>query len=322
MIISRTPFRITLAGGGTDLPSFYEDHGGSVISMAIDKYIYVNLKYRFFDDNIRIRYLKDEYVNSVYDLKHDRAKEALIRNGILNNVEITSIADLPAKSGMGSSGSFLVAMLSAIKALKKEELDLSAICEEACDIEINTLKLPSGKQDQYIAAHGGVKILDINKKGNVDVNCIINEFDTTSLLKYMNVYKIGVDRNASDILKDQNNKKPQTVSSLSSIMSMTDDFLNHLIENNFYEYGKLLDIYWAEKKKLSHKMSTEKVDAMYKISKNKFGILGGKVIGAGGGGFLMLFGEANKDLDKFMLQNNMSKLNFAIDTEGLKVYEL
>ena len=138
----------------------------------------------------------------------------------------------------------------------------------------------------------------------------------------MNVYKIGVDRNASDILKDQNNKKPQTVSSLSSIMSMTDDFLNHLIENNFYEYGKLLDIYWAEKKKLSNKMSTEKVDAMYKISKNKFGVLGGKVIGAGGGGFLMLFGEPHKNLDKFMLQNNMPKLNFAIDTEGLKVYEL
>lgn len=322
MIIARTPFRITLAGGGTDLPSFYEDHGGSVISMAIDKYIYINLKYRLFDDNIRIRYLKDEYVKSAYDLKHDRAKEALIRNNILNNVEITSIADLPAKSGMGSSGSFLVGMLSAIKALKGEQLDLTAICEEACDIEINTLKLPSGKQDQYIAAYGGVKILDIDQKGNVDVNCIIDEFNATSLIKYMNVYKIGIDRNASDILKDQNNKKSETVTSLSSIMSMTDDFLNHLVENNFYEYGKLLDVYWDEKKKLSNKMSTDKVDSVYAISKNKFGILGGKVIGAGGGGFLMLFGEPDENLDKFMLQNHMPKLNFAIDTEGLKVYEL
>ena len=321
MILARTPFRITLAGGGTDIPSFYEDHGGFVVSMAINKYIYVLVK-KSLDANVTMRYIENEVVESANLLSHDRAREVLLKNSVNKGVEIVSIADLPSKSGMGSSGSFLVAMSAAIKSFKKEFYSLQDICKEACDVEINQLNLPVGKQDQYIAAHGGIKTLDISKSGEVEVHDITDQIDFETLIQHMNVYKIGKYRNAADILAKQNNKNKNTQRSLTHIKDMASDFLHYLTTNKMDEYGKLLDTYWKEKKKLSNKISDPLIDNIYETAKQKYGVLGGKVLGAGGGGFLLLFAPPSNGLDQFMQGHNMPKLNFNISKTGLLVEEV
>lgn len=321
MIVARTPYRITLAGGGTDIPSFYEDHGGFVVSMAIDKYIHVLIN-KNMDRTVKMRYKENETVDCANLLCHDRAREILVTNDVLNGVEVISVADLPDKSGAGSSGSFLVAMSAAIKKFKDQPYELRDVCEEACSIEINKLKLPTGKQDQYIAGYGGIKTFDISTDGKVKVSDIIDKIDYKKMIEYMNVYKIGNYRNASDVLKNQNNKNRKTVSSLINIKSMAYDFLDLLKSGDFDGYGKLLDTYWQEKRRLSSKISNSFVDDAYKTSKEKYGVLGGKILGAGGGGFLLLFSPPSKELDIFMDNLGMKKLNFNVSRTGLQTQEL
>ena len=208
MIIARAPFRITLGGGGTDLPSFYEKHGGFVLSMALDKYIYVCLKPLALSTNIRLQYSKTEIVESADHLKHDRAKQALVRHGMLNGFEIVSIADLPASSGLGSSGSYLVALLTAIRSHLRLPADPETVAAEACEIEIVDLKEPVGKQDQYISAFGGIQELTIDKLGNVDVTpSSVSAYNLNELLSRLHIYHTGVSRSASEILTDQSKLK-------------------------------------------------------------------------------------------------------------------
>jgi D-glycero-alpha-D-manno-heptose-7-phosphate kinase len=318
MIISKTPFRITLAGGGTDLPSFYQDHGGYVVSMAINKYIYVGLKKNVFHNYVKMRYMEDEVVSSSKYLKHDRAREALLLNGLHQGLEITSTADLPSKSGMGSSGSFLVSMIGAIKKFTNTDWNIKDICEEACHIEMNRLSLSVGKQDQYIAGYGGTKILNIDTNGNVDVSHL--EFDTNSFINYCNIYQINTYRDAELLLKDQN-KKSKSIS-FSEIKAMAKKFTEYLIKNDLDQYGHLLDDYWKIKKSLSKNMSNSLVDDIYQNAKDRYNILGGKIIGAGGGGFLMLFGQPSNNLDEYMKNNGMSKLEFDVEYNGLKVVKI
>ena len=324
MIIAKTPFRITLAGGGTDLPSFYEKEGGFVVSMAIDKYIYIGLKYNTFDESIILRYADDEYVCNVNDLEHDRAKEALLANNLLKQIEITSTADLPAQSGMGASGSFLVAILAAIKELQNKQYNLHDICEEACHIEIDILGLPVGKQDQYIAGYGGVKVLEIDKKGHVEVSDVSHQIDMDSFIQYCNVYRTNMYRDANEILREQSQPNKQISQSLCKIKDMAYEFFDCLLTNDFIKYGRLLHEYWLVKKSLSDKISHKLIDNIYTTARSKYGVLGGKLIGAGGGGFLLLFrpravGLHTDDLDSFMLQQGMERLDFDVDTKGLQV---
>ncbi len=327
MIVAKTPFRITLAGGGTDLPSFYKHDGGFVVSMAIDKYIYVAVKSNVFDQSIRLRYMSDEYVSNVNHLKHDRVKEVLLSHNLLSQIEITSTADLPSKAGMGSSGSFLVALLAAVKKLQQEPYLMKGLCEEACDIEINKLDLPVGKQDQYIAGYGGVKALEIDKEGKVDVIDIAEQINISAFIQHCNVYRTNRYRDANEILKEQNTPNAQVLQSLYEIKDMAYQFLDCLITSNFIKYGNLLHEHWLLKKSLSTEISYGLIDKIYNVVINRYGVLGGKLIGAGGGGFLLLFrpqsvGQHTADLDGFMLSHGMDRLNFDVDQRGLQVTEL
>ena len=322
MIIARAPFRITLGGGGTDLPSFYEKHGGLVLSMAIDKHIYVTLQQRLFDSRVRLQYTRTEEVPSVEELEHLRAREALKKYKIYKGVEVTSVADLPSKTGLGSSGSYLSALLTALRAYNRLPSTPQMIAEEACDIEINKLKEPVGKQDQYISSFGGVKILDISPDGTVQVTS--PKVSTTAMMELisnMHVYYTGVMRNASDVLQEQNKSSTSTTEKLKIIKELGYNFIEAVENQQFDRFGQLLDTHWEMKKQLSNKITFPLVDKLYQHTKDNFGVLGGKIIGAGGGGFLMLYCPAkfHKELENFMASRDLPRLHYSIDFEGARV---
>jgi len=318
MIISRTPLRITLAGGGTDLPSFYSKHGGFVVSMAINKYIYLTYKQDFFENELKLRYSHIEIVKNSSELKNHRAKEALMLHGINSSCEINSCADLPSNTGLGSSGSFLVGLLNLIREHKKLNTEPKILAEEACDIEINRLKEPVGKQDQYIASYGGLKTFEIDKNGNVIVNSFnINENTLKELISNTCIYFLNVKRDASEVLVDQKNLKGNSEDVLKIIKAQAQQTIQYLIDSDLDSYGRLMDDYWNLKKQLSNKISIPIVDEIYEITKKDYNVLGGKIIGAGGGGFLMLYcNKHHTKLDQFMQSAGYSRLHFNIDNVG------
>jgi D-glycero-alpha-D-manno-heptose-7-phosphate kinase len=321
MIISRTPLRITIGGGGTDLPSFYSKHGGYVISLAINKYIYITYKPDFFEKNLKLRYSLIEIVNDSSELKNHRAKDLLQLHGINNSCEINTCADLPSNTGLGSSGSFLVGLSNVVREYKRLNREPKVLAEEACHVEIDRLNEPVGKQDQYIASFGGLKILDIDKDGSVDVKEVnISESDLKLFLSHIHLYYTNVKRDASDILKDQKQLKGNSEEILKQVKQHGYKTLEILESGNFREYGLLLDEYWKLKKELSNKISTTEVDDIYDYVKEYFGVLGGKIVGAGGGGFLLLFAEKNHfELEKFMSDKGYQRLHFDIDNSGSKI---
>ena len=318
MILSRTPFRITLGGGGTDLPSFYTENEGHIITMAINKHIYITYKPNCFEPQLKLRYSTTEIVNNVKELKHTRARESLILHGIENRCEINSCADLPANSGMGSSGSYLVGLLKTIREHKKINNEPSVVAEEACNIEIDILKEPVGKQDQYIAAFGGIKILEINKKGKVDVkNVNISQSDLINFISNIHVFHLNTERNASEVLADQQKNKINSNKILKIVKEQSYQILDILESGNFDNYGLILNDYWNIKKQLSNKVTVPIVEEIYETVKTRFGVLGGKIIGAGGGGFLLLYApNKHKELNHFMLQHNCKRLHFNVDEQG------
>ena len=321
MIVSRTPFRITLGGGGTDIPSFYSEYGGHVITMAINKYIFVTLKTHDFEPQIKLRYNKTEIVDNVKDLRHDRARTSLILHNLQNNIEINSSADLPANSGMGSSGSYLVGLLNVIREHKKINNEPSILAEEACKIEIDILKEPVGKQDQYIAAFGGIRVLDIDSNGMVHVTSVnIRTSELFSFLSNIKVFCLNVQRNASEILADQQKNKNNANNILQYVKEQSYKVLDLLTVGNFDNYGILLDEYWKLKKQLSTKITFKAVDEIYETVKSRFGVLGGKIIGAGGGGFLLLYAPKNhRELSAFMESNSLKELFFNVDNCGSSI---
>ena len=321
MIISRTPFRITLGGGGTDLPSFYNEHGGFVITMAIDKYIYITLKNHDFESQLKLRYSQTEIVENATFLKHDRARASLLLHKLYNNLEINSSADLSANSGMGSSGSYLVGLLNLIRRYKKINNEPKILAEEACSVEIDILKEPVGKQDQYIAAFGGVRILDIAKNGDVDVSSVkISKNDMLGFLSNIKVFCLNTQRSASEVLLDQQQNKQNSNSILQKIKEQSYTILDILVSGNFDKYGLLLNEHWLLKKQLSSKISSNAIDILYKTVCSDFNVLGGKVIGAGGGGFILLYAPTKqRELSKFMNDNRMKELSFNIDYEGSSI---
>lgn len=328
MIVTRTPFRVTLGGGGTDLPSFYEKHGGFILAMGLDKYMYVSVNRPIVEDRIILHYTKSEIVENVNDLKHELAREALKLNKVEKSIEISSLADIPASTGLGSSSCYLVSLLMALHAYRKDYISLQDLAEEACHIELNTLGKRIGKQDQYMAAFGGMTVLDIAKNGKVNVRQLsLRPWAIAELVSNSHIYYLKVKRDAVEVLQDQDKamrEKTQVSSqvedSLVQIKEIGARILKSIEDEDFDSFGRLMDEHWQNKKRLSAKISLSEVDVLYDHVKKEFGVLGGKIIGAGGGGFLMLYcPEKKKELTRFMQQKGYFRLPYNIEFEGTKV---
>ncbi len=324
MIVTRTPFRITLGGGGTDLPSFYRKHGGFILAVGIDKYMYLNVNTPIVDDVIRIKYSANELVKHVDEVKHDLAREAMKACGIETGLEIISLADIPAGTGLGSSSCYLVGLLNALHALTQNPIGTQELAEEACQIELEILKKPIGKQDQYMAAFGGMTQLDIDPDGTVKVTRIklpfriIEELENNTLLFYT-----GTIRDAQAILQGQDSatkrNDSEVVTSLLEIKDMGIEIRDCILRGELRRFGELMDLHWQAKKRLAKGVSNPKIDEWYELAKRN-GAVGGKITGAGGGGFLTLYCDGDKSsLRQAMRGAGLRELNFRLDFEGTKV---
>ncbi len=324
MILTRTPYRVTLGGGGTDVPSFYRDHGGFILAVAIDKYMFLNVNTPIVDDKVRVRYTASEIVDHIDDVKHTLAREALRLFGITNGIEIVSIADIPAGTGLGSSSSYLVGLLNALHALFQDQATPQKLAEEACHIELEVLKKPIGKQDQYMAAFGGLTTLDIKPDGRVCVTRLELDVDLVESLEHnILMFYTHEMRDATAILKKQDEatrtKDRNVVNSLCEIKDTGLEIRDAILKGNLRRFGELLDVHWQSKKRLSEGISNPQIDAWYELAKQN-GAIGGKISGAGGGGFLMLYCEENKTrLRRAMREAGLRELRFRFDFEGSKV---
>jgi len=324
MIITKTPFRVTLGGGGTDLPSFYQEHGGFVLAVCIDKYMYLNVNTPILDDIIRVQYSRTELVRHVDEVQHTLAREALRFFQIENGIEIVSIADIPAGTGLGSSSCYLVGLLNAMHTLTQTPLSTQLLAEEACCIELERLKKPIGKQDQYMAAFGGLTQLEILTDGVVKVTRLCLELELIEELESnMLLFYTGAARDAVGILEKQDSssraKSGKVVESLRGIKEIGIEIRDAILRGDLHRFGKLLDVHWQLKKRLSDGVSNPQIDAWYELAKNN-GAIGGKISGAGGGGFLLLYCEENKArLREAMRQKGLRELNFRFEFEGSKV---
>ncbi len=324
MIITRTPFRFTIGGGGTDLPSYYSQYGGFIFAGAINKYMFLNLNVPIVDDLVRVKYTKSEIVNHREELEHDIAKEAMRIMGIEDSLEIISIADVPAGTGLGSSSCYAVGVLNGLHTLKREYITLQELAEEACDLEINRLGKPIGKQDQYMAAFGGLTVLDIEKNGTVQVRkadvsgSIVDDLNRNLLMFYT-----GTSRSADDILTEQSKgakeEKKDVVESMHYIKDIGYKILEAVESGNITDVGLMFDEHWQYKKKISTKMTNPRFDKIYEIAKEN-GALGGKISGAGGGGFFLFYVEENHTKFREVMKSlGLREMRYRFDFEGTKV---
>jgi len=323
MIIARTPVRISLGGGGTDLASYYCKYGGFLIAAAIDKYIFITVNRRF-EDSIRVSYSKTEIVDKVEDIQHPIVREALKLLGYDGSLEITTIADVPANTGLGTSSSFTVGLLNALHTYKRESITAKALAEEACRIEIDILGEPVGKQDQYMAAFGGITCLTFAKNGEVTVTPLnISPDIIEELERHIMLFYTGIRRNSADVLSEQNNASQiddkKVIENLHKIKEIGEEAKIALESGNVHRFGQLLDIHWQTKKNLSNKVSRPEIDRWYALARQN-GALGGKIMGAGGGGFFMFYVEGNKNkLRQAMRRESLREMRFKFDLEGSKV---
>jgi len=325
MIVTRTPFRITLGGGGTDLPSFYRKHGGFVLAMGIDKYMYVALNVPYADRKLRLHYTQSETVDHVDDLRHELAREALKMHGITDAIEIASVADLPAGTGLGSSSCYLVGLLSAIRAYLQRPATVEQLAEEACHIELDILGKPIGKQDQYMAAAGGLTELHIDRDGTVRIERVsLPSYSIADFLANTHLYYTHVQRTTTDILGEQTEKlkagPSEVEQNLLRIKEIGYQIAQAFREAEFDRFGELMHEHWLAKKQLSGRVTVPSVERLYDYVRDEYGVLGGKVAGAGGGGFLMLYCPRDgKRLTKFMESQGMSRLTYSAEFEGSRV---
>jgi len=323
MIVTRTPVRIPLGGGGTDLPSYYTQYGGSLLSAAIDKYIYITVNKRF-EDSVRVSYSVTEIAEEAEKIKHPIVREALKLLNIDSGVEITSIADVPSNTGLGTSSSFTVGLLHALHTYKREKISARELAEEACFLEIELLKEPIGKQDQYVAAYGGLICLEIDRLGNTQVQQLhLSEDARDQLESNTLLFYTGIRRSAGEVLKCQNKaisaNLEKVVESLHRIKKIGEKAKEAFQKENLDRFGKLLDIHWQTKKKLSNKIISSQVNRWYEMAKRN-GASGGKLMGAGGGGFFMFYCNNGKNgFRKIMRKEGLREMPFRLDFEGSKV---
>jgi D-glycero-alpha-D-manno-heptose-7-phosphate kinase len=325
VILTRAPLRIPLGGGGTDLPSYYSQYGGFVLSAAINKYVYISVNRPQVDDLIRVKYSKSETVRDLNEVQHELVREAMRLTGVERGVEIVSMADVPAGTGMGSSGSFLVALLRALHAFNREHIPPARLAEEACQVEIDIVGSPVGKQDQYVAAFGGIASFEIAHSGEVKVtpatfsNHLLDELRGSLLLFYT-----GLQRASMDILEDQRQDtvgaKDDVVRSLHLVKGLGMEIRAALEAGDLSRAGELMDVHWQQKKMRSQKISSPMIDRWYEVARDG-GALGGKLIGAGGGGFfLFLCPNSHKgQLRQVMAAEGLREMPFDFDFEGAKV---
>ncbi len=323
MIIGRSPLRITLGGGGTDLPSYYQQHGGFLIAAAIDKYVCISM-HRTPRKEMLIRYSQIETPKTVAEIRHPIIREALKLCEINDaSIEITSMADLPAGTGLGSSGSFTTCLLKVIHKFKKQFIHARELAEMACHIELDLLKEPIGKQDQYIAAYGGVTCFTFNKDGSVEARPLRVTDETLSHLEdNLLLFSTGFYHVAGDILKDQDSKSRANdktmIENLHAVKDMGLRSCDALERGDLPQFGRLMHEHWEHKKRRTAGMSNGDIDRWYQAGLDA-GALGGKVIGAGGGGFLMFYTEDKGRLRKTMREMGLPEVDFRFDFEGTKL---
>jgi len=323
MIISRSPLRITLGGGGTDLPSYYEQHGGFLIAAAIDRYVYITLHETFVSDLI-VKYSELERVPEAAQLKHPIIREAFALLGMSGrSLELTSMADIPAGTGLGSSGSFTTALLKALHAQKKDLIHPAELAAEACNIELGRLKEPIGKQDQYIAAYGGLTCFKFLPDGRVEAWPLrVSEETRDNLEDNLLLFFTGYSRSASAILKEQDQKSKQADTGMTENLHFVKDLGQQsqraLESGDLPGFARLMDVHWQRKKERSGGMSNPNINEWYDLAMEN-GALGGKLIGAGGGGFLMFYAEDKARLRHVMRQNGLKEVRFRFDFEGSKL---
>lgn len=323
MIITRSPLRITLGGGGTDLPSYYERHGGFLVAAAIDKYVYVTVM-RPFVPGIFLKYSQLEHVDRVDDVQHRIIREALRQLDFRTpQVEITTLADIPAGTGLGSSGSFTTALLKALYAHRKRLLHPSELAELACDIEINRLGESVGKQDQYIAAYGGVTCFTFHPDGTVDAEPLQMPMDALfNLEDNLLLFFTGFSRRAGRILADQKARSEQgdagMLDNLHEVKALGLGARDALMKGDIAGFGALMHDQWEQKKRRSAGMSNPQIDEWYELAL-KNGAIGGKLVGAGGGGFLLFYSEDHRRVRAAMAKAGLEEVRFRFDFEGTKV---
>lgn len=317
MIIVQTPLRISFFGGGTDFPSYFMEEGGCVLSSAIDKYIFVTIKRRF-DDFIRVGYTRTEIVENINDIQHELIREALRKVGITKGVEITTMGDIPSGSGLGSSSTVTVGALHAMYAYTNYSINAEQLAREACEIEIDILKKPIGVQDQYIAAYGGLRFFEFSNTGEVcNHQLALDEVLMTRLNENLLLYFTGTTRQAASILVEQKDNIRQKKSTLRQLKELAYVAREELQKGNIDVIGTLLHESWQYKKQLASKISNGHIEEIYETAR-RAGALGGKVTGAGGGGFLLLYCPYEKrDLVRTSL-NGLREVPIHLEPDGSK----
>jgi D-glycero-alpha-D-manno-heptose-7-phosphate kinase len=323
MIITRSPLRITLGGGGTDLPSYYREHGGFVIAAAIDKYVFVNVM-RPFSPGIFLKYSKLEHVNEVDEVQHPILREAIRMMGFRTpQIEITTLADIPAGTGLGSSGSFTTALLKGLYTHRRRLLHVNELAEQACEIEINRLGEPIGKQDHYISAYGGVTCFTFHPDEQVRAEPL--QMSTNALFEledHLLLFFTGFARSAGKILSDQHTRTLQNdqsmLDNLHYVKALGFECRAALERGETARFGALMHDHWEHKKRRSGGMSNPQIDEWYELGRTH-GALGGKLVGAGGGGFLLFYAEDRTRVRAAMAKAGLEEVRFRFDFEGTKV---
>jgi D-glycero-alpha-D-manno-heptose-7-phosphate kinase len=323
MIMTRSPLRISLGGGGTDLPSYYERFGGALIAAAIDRYVFVTIS-RPFTPGIFLKYSDIEHAATVDDVRHPIIREALRVMGLRTpQIEITTLADLPAGTGLGSSGSFTTALIRALYLHRKRMIHPSEVARLACEIEIERLREPVGKQDQYIAAYGGITCFDFHRDGTVEARPLAISMDTLfDLEDNLLLFFTGFARSAGTLLRDQKQRseelEPEMLDNLHYVKELGERSRRALEAGETREFGALMHEHWEHKKRRSQGMSNPEIDEWYELGL-RHGALGGKLVGAGGGGFLMFYAEDRAPLRQAMRRAGLEEVRFRFDFEGTKV---
>lgn len=319
VIFTRAPLRISLGGGGTDLPSYYGEHGGFLVSGAIDKYVYM-LTHTVFQKRYRMKYSETEEVDRVEDIRHPILRESLLKHWHGKPLEIASVADVPAGTGMGSSGAYTVCLLKAIAMAKRTSITAARLAEAACEIEIDVLKEPVGKQDQYVSAHGGICSYVFHRDGTVDVEPLeLDESTLRRLRTNLLLFYTGDARSASKILADQVERTrrddAEMVENLHRTKEMGYRFRDLLVAGDLEAYAELMHEHWENKRHRSPGMGNERIDTLYTLARRS-GCLGGKLVGAGGGGFLLVYAQRPDDTRQAMAAARAQELVFDFEFQG------
>jgi D-glycero-alpha-D-manno-heptose-7-phosphate kinase len=324
VIVSRAPVRFSLGGGGTDLPSYAREHGGFVVAAAIDSYVFIAIHKRY-DDRIRLSYSKTEFVENIGAIEHPLFRECLRLTGLPPGVELFSMADVPPNTGLGSSSTFTVALLNALHAFQGAYVSTERLAAEACLVEIERLKEPIGKQDQYIAAFGGITAFTFHKDGAVDVERLPIPIEVRDELESnLLIFYSGIERSASAVLSEQAKRietnEDSAVTRMDRIKALGYETKRILLSGNVDEYGELLHEHWTAKRRLAANMSGDVIDEHYDAARAA-GAIGGKLMGAGGGGFFMFYTppSAKRRVFETMTRRGLKPLRFRFDMDGARI---